>query len=116
MRIKYADRFRKGWIQILLLQQRTSSNSHSCSFKAFYDKGYIVIQMKSGVEIKFPVNKNIRLAKGSPEELNNIEFSPYGLHWPDLDEDLSFKGLLRGDYGQYIGKRKSPCCGRDETH
>jgi hypothetical protein len=26
--------------------------------------------------------------------------SPYGLHWPDLDEDLSSRGLLEGDYGQ----------------
>jgi len=22
------------------------------------------------------------------------------IHWPDLDEDLSFDGLLRGDFGQ----------------
>ncbi len=27
---------------------------------------------------------------------------PYGLHWPTLDEDLSFQGLLKGDYGQYV--------------
>lgn len=26
------------------------------------------------------------------------------LRWPDLDEDLSFAGLLRGDYGQYVRK------------
>ncbi|MFH0926283.1 MAG: hypothetical protein V1872_11770 [bacterium] len=29
--------------------------------------------------------------------------SPYGLHWPDLDENLSFKGLLEEDYGQFTG-------------
>jgi hypothetical protein len=29
-----------------------------------------------------------------------VEVSPFGLHWPDLDEDLSFEGLLRGDFGQ----------------
>ena len=28
------------------------------------------------------------------------QVSPFGLHWPDLDEDLSFRGLLEGDYGQ----------------
>jgi hypothetical protein len=35
-----------------------------------------------------------------PEQLNNIEISPFGLHWPDLDEDLSFRGILAGNYGQ----------------
>ena len=24
----------------------------------------------------------------------------YGIHWPELDEDLSFRGLLAGDHGQ----------------
>ena len=31
-----------------------------------------------------------------------MEVSPFGIHWPDLDEDLSFAGLSRGDYGQYV--------------
>ena len=73
--------------------------------KAIYKNGHIIILMGSGVEIKFPVNRNKRLAKGSDKQLNNIEISPYGLHWPDLDEDLSFKGLLQGDYGQNIENR-----------
>ncbi|MFO8014656.1 MAG: DUF2442 domain-containing protein [Phycisphaerae bacterium] len=37
-----------------------------------------------------------RLAKVSQAERENVEISPggYGLHWPDLDEDLSIDGLL----------------------
>ncbi len=68
--------------------------------EALYSNGYIVVRMESGVEIRFPVSKNKRLSRGTDQQLNNIELSPYGLHWPDLDEDLSFSGLLRGDYGQ----------------
>jgi len=56
--------------------------------------------MPGGLEIRFPVAQNPRLAKGNDEELNNVEVSPFGLHWPDLDEDLSFAGLSAGDYGQ----------------
>jgi hypothetical protein len=56
--------------------------------------------MDSGVEIRFPISGNPRLFKGTPEQLNNIEVSPFGLHWPDLDEDLSIRGLQEGDYGQ----------------
>jgi len=80
------------------------------AIEATYRNGYIVVKMESGVEIKFPINKNRRLVKGTNMQLSNIEISPYGLHWPDLDEDLSFKGLLEGDYGQYIGSQTSRCC------
>jgi len=67
---------------------------------ARYHDGHVVVQMTSGVEIRFPVAGNPRLAKGTPSQLNRIEVSPFGLHWPALDEDLSFRGLLAGDYGQ----------------
>ncbi len=56
--------------------------------------------MESGLEVKFPVAENPRLAVGTLEQLNRIELSPFGLHWPDLDEDLSFRGILQGNYGQ----------------
>jgi hypothetical protein len=56
--------------------------------------------MGSGDEIRFPVAENPRLARGTVAQLNHIEISPFGLHWPDLDEDLSFHGLAQGDFGQ----------------
>ncbi len=67
---------------------------------ACFRDGEIVITMKSGADIRFPAGENPRLARGTPKQLNNVELSPFGLHWPDLDEDLSLRGLLRGDYGQ----------------
>jgi hypothetical protein len=68
---------------------------------AVFRDGEIIIAMESGAEIRFPVAANPRLARGTAEQLSHIELSPYGIHWPDLDEDLSFQGLLRGDYGQH---------------
>jgi hypothetical protein len=62
--------------------------------------GQVVIKMASGAEIRFAVADNPRLARGTTEQLNRIEISPFGIHWPELDEDLSFRGLLAGDYGQ----------------
>jgi hypothetical protein len=46
------------------------------------------------------VAENPRLAGGTAQQLSNIELSPFGVHWPDLDEDLSFRGLLGGNFGQ----------------
>jgi hypothetical protein len=48
-----------------------------------------------------PTQNDEAASKGTPAQLNNIEISPFGIHWPDLDEDLSFEGLLRGDFGQH---------------
>lgn len=56
--------------------------------------------MESGLEISFPVGGNPRLEGQSHDQLDRIELSPFGLHWPDLDEDLSLQGILAGDYGQ----------------
>lgn len=68
--------------------------------RAQSDGRYVIVEMESGIEVKFPVAGNPRLAVGTPQQLNRIEISPYGLHWPDLDEDLSFRGILQGNYGQ----------------
>jgi len=65
-----------------------------------YRDGEIIVSMQNGVEIRFPAADNPRLARGTPAQLQNVEISPFGVHWPDLDEDLSFRGLLAGDYGQ----------------
>jgi hypothetical protein len=74
---------------------------------AVYENGFIIVRMESGAEIRFPVTANPRLARGTSRQLNRIEVSPFGLHWPDLDEDLSFRGLLEGDYGQKSKTRAS---------
>lgn len=68
--------------------------------RAFSDGHHIIVEMESGLEVKFPVAVNPRLVVGTLEQLNRIELSPFGLHWPDLDEDLSFRGILQGHYGQ----------------
>jgi hypothetical protein len=67
---------------------------------AVFRDGEIIVEMESGNEIRFPVAENPRLARGTVEQLSRIEISPFGVHWPDLNEDLSFRGLLSGDYGQ----------------
>ncbi len=63
---------------------------------ARHEAGQIVIEMTSGEVISFPVDVSERLKSGTPEELSEIELSPFGLHWPQLDEDLSIRGILAG--------------------
>ena len=67
---------------------------------ADYASGKISIHFKSGHMLTFPIQGNPRLEGATDAELNNVELSPLGIHWPDLDEDLSFEGIMRGEYGQ----------------
>lgn len=71
---------------------------------ALFSDGQIIVQMQSGVEIRFPVKQNPRLSRGTATQLSHIEISPFGLHWPELDEDLSFRGLAEGNFGQRESK------------
>jgi hypothetical protein len=67
---------------------------------ANYDAGIVRIKFKSGHELSFPIRSNPRLENATVEDLNKIELSPFGIHWPSLNKDLSFAGIMRGDYGQ----------------
>jgi hypothetical protein len=68
--------------------------------RAYFSAPVMVVEMEDGSELRFPVAENPRLSCGNDAQLNNVELSPFGLHWPDLNEDLSFNGLKRGDFGQ----------------
>ena len=67
---------------------------------ALFRDGEMIVKVSDGEEIRFPVAQNPRLARGTPAQLNRVEISPLGIYWPDLDEDLSFEGLRRADFGQ----------------
>src|SRR5437764_1755601 len=56
------------------------------------------IDLDDGRTIAVPIGWYPRLAYGSPEERAHFQISGagYGIHWPDLDEDIGVKGLLLG--------------------
>lgn len=66
------------------------------------DKGWVCIRLSDAREVRFPAIKNRRLSKASPSKLKKVELicNGTGLHWPDLDEDLSIQGILEGRFGQ----------------
>ena len=50
-----------------------------------------------GREFEIDIARHSRkLAEASPAVMGNFVVSPsgYGIHWPDLDEDLSIDGLI----------------------
>ena len=66
------------------------------------ENGWVCVSLQDGREIRFPANKSRRLVRASAKELKNVEIicNGTGLHWPDVDEDLSVQGILEGRLGQ----------------
>lgn len=69
--------------------------------EAFAENGMVCLRLQDGRELRFPAMKNRRLRNATPEQLGNIEIicNGTGLHWPELDEDLSVLGILEGRFG-----------------
>ena len=70
---------------------------------ARYDarSGRIVVELINGCTFAFPTRLAQGLEAASAEQLAKIELlgAGYGLHWEDLDADLSVPGLMAGLLG-----------------
>ena len=58
----------------------------------------LTVALMDGRTISVPLTCYPRLLQATHEQLANwkVAGGGYGIHWPDLDEDLSTEGLLRG--------------------
>jgi hypothetical protein len=58
----------------------------------------LVVELADGRTISAPIAWYPRLLHGSPEERNNWRLigKGEGIHWPDLDEDISVENILLG--------------------
>jgi hypothetical protein len=59
---------------------------------------FIVADLVDGRTISVPLGWSWRLSEATPEQRNNFEIigGGLGVHWPDIDEDLSAAGMLYG--------------------
>ena len=58
----------------------------------------LVVELRDGRVVSVPIGWYPRLAEGTPRERRRWELlgAGVGIHWPDLDEDISVEGLLKG--------------------
>lgn len=62
-----------------------------------FEKEFLFLTV-DGVEYKVKLSvPSSKLAKASEKEKNNFKISTagYGIHWSDIDEDLSVDGLIK---------------------
>lgn len=64
----------------------------------FMESDTLTVGLMDGRSISVPLTWFPRLLHATEAQRKNwkIAGGGYGIHWPDLDEDLSTEGLLRG--------------------
>ena len=62
------------------------------------DEDMLTVDLLDGRKISVPLAWYPRLFNATKEQLSKWEIAGggYGIHWPEIDEDLSTEGLLRG--------------------
>ena len=56
----------------------------------------LIVTLIKGQKIVTPLWWYPRLMQATSAQRAKVELSRYGVHWPDVDEDLSIKGMLVG--------------------
>jgi Protein of unknown function (DUF2442) len=65
--------------------------------KVWFDKDKLVVQLSDGRELATPLSWFPTLMNATEKQKSNWRFigKGKGIHWEDLDEDISIAGLLK---------------------
>jgi hypothetical protein len=61
-----------------------------------FDKDTMWVELSDGRTLGVPLARFPRLLHATPAQRNRVELSRVGLHWDEIDEDISVSGLLDG--------------------
>ena len=64
--------------------------------KVEFDEYQMWVHLEDGRVVGVPLAWYPRLFNGSPADRALVWISPTGLHWDELDEDISIAGILAG--------------------
>lgn len=72
-----------------------------------FDEYMMRVTLEDGRELGVPLAWFPRLLHGAPDLRERFTISATGLHWDELDEDISIAGLLagRGDRTMFRGSK-----------
>lgn len=70
-----------------------------------FDADNFWVDLEDGRTIGIPLAWFPRLLNGKPELRKKFFLSPDGIHWDELDEDISIAGLLAGRGDQTVARK-----------
>ena len=62
--------------------------------KVWVDATHVYAETDNGIRASYAFAEWPRLAHATEEERKNFHLSYSGIHWPQVDEDLSFDGMF----------------------
>jgi len=62
-----------------------------------FDQFNMWVELSDGRTMGIPLTWFPRLLHAKPEQRTRYELSNAGIHWEELDEDISVDGLLKGN-------------------
>jgi hypothetical protein len=80
----------------VMMKQNDKPREEDRPVSVQFSDGMRRVQLQDGREIATPLDWYPVLMQAAPEQQANVELSLSGIYWPDLDEDLSIAGMLRG--------------------
>jgi hypothetical protein len=98
-------------IDAALERGRIAQQSEPRAASARYDRksGRVIVELTNGCIFAFPPCMAQGLEAATDSDLATVQIlgAGYGLHWEDLDVDLSVPGLLAGLFGTkaYLARR-----------
>lgn len=60
----------------------------------------LIVLLSDGRRISTPLAWYPSLLAASQSQRDHFELSPFGIHWPEIDEDLNVAGMLNGETAQ----------------
>lgn len=75
--------------------------------KVYFDDDQMWVELDDGRTLGIPLAWFPRLAHGTADQRAKVEISPSGLHWDELDEDISIAGLLAGRGDQTVSRQRA---------
>lgn len=74
--------------------------THALAESVEFTDNDMVVFLVDGRKVTVPIVWFPRLANATKSQLENYELlgDGEGVHWPEIDEDLSVAGLLRGSH------------------
>lgn len=77
--------------------------------RAWCDEDSLWLDLSDGRTLGVPLAWFPRLLRATPEQRAAVQISTRGLHWEELDEDISVEGLLagRGDQTRHPSKTEA---------
>lgn len=73
-----------------------TANKSKCAIDISFSEDKLIVFLEDGREIAVPLGWFPRLRSADVKQLNNWRFigKGEGIHWPEIDEDISVENLL----------------------